>query len=485
MSTILSLVTKKLLIFLGGIIVFGIIVSLLLTGGNSKAKTLVVHPGEFLEQVSLSGKVVASENLDLSFERVGKVRSVMVEAGSEVGAGMVLVTLDDSELRAELGKAEAILESAKSDLIKAEGVPQDARENLIDKIKDSYTKADDAVRSKADQVFINPQTSSVELALVVSDAQLVNRVIHKRLEIESKIFPNWKTSLDILSSASNFETQVRETKNNLDSVRSFLDDLALIINNPNTLRRIIGGATEVVPDSWRADISTARTNVNVAASNVTAAKEKLNDAESDISSLRSKLNEAIANIDYYRAQLEKAVLRAPISGIVARQDARVGSVVGVNESIISLLSVNTLQIESYVPEKNIPFIKMGDGALVTLDAYGEDTTFEARVISIDPAETIRDGVSTYKIKLQFIKNDFRIKSGMTANVLVTTNKKSNVISVPQGIVITKGNERFVKVMEKDVVQERKIQVGSVSSLGQIEVISGLIDGDVVVLELSK
>ena len=123
---------------------------------------------------------------------------------------------------------------------------------------------------------------------------------------------------------------------------------------------------------------------------------------------------------------------------------------------------------------------MGDPANVTLDAYGPDVIFSSKVVSIDPAETIRDGVSTYKTILQFNDNDERVKPGMTANIVVTTEKKEDVVSVPQGAVISRDGKKYLKIQEGKNIFEREVQTGIVSSLGDIEIISGLSEGEVVV-----
>ena len=180
---------------------------------------------------------------------------------------------------------------------------------------------------------------------------------------------------------------------------------------------------------------------------------------------------------------------APFDGIITKMDAKVGEITSPNISLITMMGVGTFQIESYVPEVNISLIKLDDEAKTTLDAYGDATIFLAKVVSIDPAETIRDGVSTYKIKLQFENKDDRIKSGMTANVSITTFDKPNVIVVPGGVVFDKApssssgqaGKKFVQVKTNKKVSDREVVLGNVSSLGQVEIVSGLVSGDVVIL----
>ena len=74
---------------------------------------------------------------------------------------------------------------------------------------------------------------------------------------------------------------------------------------------------------------------------------------------------------------------------------------------------------------------------------------------------------------------------MTANILITTEKKPNIIAVPQGVIIQKGGKKFLKVMEHHALVERQVETGSSSLLGQVEIISGLHDGETVLLNLEK
>lgn len=182
-----------------------------------------------------------------------------------------------------------------------------------------------------------------------------------------------------------------------------------------------------------------------------------------------------------RNELEDYFIRAPFDGIITKVDAKIGEIAISNTPLVSMISAGVFQVESYVPEVNIAQIKLGEEASITLDAYGEGELFFAKIVSIDPAETIRDGVSTYKTKLQFLESDDRIKSGMTANALITTFNKPNVVVVPRGVVFDKNGKKFVQVKVGKKIIDTEVVLGSSSSLGQVEVISGLADGDVVIL----
>ncbi len=519
--------TKKSIIY-GVIIILGAgaTVFVFLKNADTKEEMLVIHPRDFVQQVSASGKVAATDSLDLSFEQGGRVINVRVKVGDKVIVGQPLVKQDTAQLNAQLAEMQAgvDLQKAKLAQLLAGASPEDiavvettaanteisvanseqtlenAKQNMADKLQDAYTKADDAVRSKADQMFSNPRSSSPQLSFSSSDSQDIER---GKLLIESTL-NSWVEKLQGISARSDFASATTLAKKNLDQARLFLDKLSLVANGltPNS------NLTQTTVDKWKTDIGTARTNVNTAVAGITSAEEKLKIEEADLKTAKGNLKKAQDELKFKKsparssdialneaqirqaeassqnivAELNKRQIRSPINGVVTIVNSKVGSIVAANEAAVSLISIDTLQIESYVPEKSIPLVKIGDQAVITLDAYGGDVPFMVKVVSIDPAETIRDGVSTYKVKLQFFDRDERLKSGMTANVLITTEKKSNTIVVPQGIIISKNGQKFVKVKEGNAIFDRKVETGGVSSLGQVEITSGLKDGDRVMLK---
>ena len=138
---------------------------------------------------------------------------------------------------------------------------------------------------------------------------------------------------------------------------------------------------------------------------------------------------------------------------------------------------------------DIAKIKLGDIAEVTLDAYA-DTDFTATVTFVDPAETYVEGIPTYRVKLQFDKQDERIKSGMTANIDILTNKLENVISIPQRAVITKDGMKLVRIANENnnekitTITETEVKTGIRSSDGKIEITEGINEGDIIVTKIN-
>ena len=163
-------------------------------------------------------------------------------------------------------------------------------------------------------------------------------------------------------------------------------------------------------------------------------------------------------------------------------DAKRGEIATVGTPLASVISYAAYEIEAFVPEADIAKIRSGSGASVTLDAYGGDVVFDAVVVTIDPAETVLDGVATYKTSLQFAVADPRVKSGMTANTDIEGERRDNVLFIPARAVSEKDSVKIVRILEGEDVREAVVETGIRGSNGDIEILSGLNEGDTILLK---
>jgi len=506
---------RRPLIIISILILVGVIGGFFVFSGSGelRTETAKVARRDITQEVAVTGRVKAATSVELAFEKAGRVSQAHVRVGDRVIPGTLLVSLDSSELLANLAEAKADVQVQESKLKElkrgtrveelevqrvkvqnAESALQDARQQVLDTLHTSYTKSDDAVRNKIDQVFSGPRNPAPQILFIATDFQLEYTVERKRITVESTL-TSWKTSLESLSLKSDLEGALETTKQDLGMIQSFLDDLALAINGAAPT----GSITNSTLNSWQSDVSTARTNVNTAVSNTSSVEESLQVAQSslalqqqnlffkeagtapeEIAAQQAKLEQSQASVGKIEAQLAKNVLRSPIFGVVTKQTAKVGELVASAIIIVSLISENDFEIEANVPEADIAKIQVGNTAEVTLDAYGRDVVFGVQVVSIDPAETIIEGVTTYKVILLFEKEDERIKSGMTTNINIVGASKQGVLAVPQRAVTRKGSDRFVRVVAGEEVREVKVETGLRGSDGFIEITEGLFEGDVVI-----
>ncbi len=501
----------------------GIIILIIATAGvtfvvlqwknrNGTQELIQVTRGTITQEVTVTGKTQPVQSADLAFEINGKITRIYVDVGSRVTDGQILIQLNQSELLAQLRQAaaELLAEQAKLDELKRGTRPEeiaikevevanakvsleDARRNLTDKIQDAYTKADDAVRNKTDQLFSGPRGPYPQLNFVIADGQLKAKVETGRKRAEETLIL-WKSSLDALTPAANLIIYSADAKRNLNEIKTFLDDLVLVINmlSSNTSLTI----TSI--DAYRLDNATARTNINAALNNLSQAEEKLSGSQSslalaenelalaksgstpeEIKTQEARAGQAQAKVELQQAILAKTTLRSPLAGVVTKQDGKLGQTVAINTPVVSVISENNLEIEANVPEIDIGNVQIGNPVRITIDAFPNEE-FNGKVAFIDPAETIVDGVVNFQVKVTFDREDTRFKSGLTSNLTIQTLEKPGVLLLPQFAILETEGETTVQKIIKEEIVEIPIKVGIRGRNGMAEVISGLSEGDQVV-----
>ena len=113
-----------------------------------------------------------------------------------------------------------------------------------------------------------------------------------------------------------------------------------------------------------------------------------------------------------------------------------------------------------IPEADIVKVAVGNKARLTLDAYDEDTIFEAIVTSIDPAASLREGIATYRTTLAFSEISDMIRIGMTTDMDIITSSREGVIVIPQRGIIYQDNKKYVRIWLPDnTVEEIEVETG--------------------------
>jgi len=452
-----------LIIILGGYFYFS-------GGKKTETEFVTVKKGAILQEVSVVGNVKPVKNVDLAFEKAGKISLVLVEVGDYVASGATLVGQNNTELYSQLEKANADLETQKAEFNKSEIVLDNYYSAVANILNDAYNKADDAVRKQIDSFFTDGESDTPKLNFTTTNSQAQTDSQNGRLTSRAEL-DNWKSELDKLNANSRDELNLALSKaeSHLKIIRDFLFDVMDALEKANNL-------SVSTLDSYKANVTTARTNINTASTNISDQKQSINLQNATIISEEASVKSYEASVGNIEAQIAKTVLYSPISGVVIKQDAKVGEIAAANSVLVSILS-SVYEVEAFIPEVDIAKIKIGDSAKATLDAYGKDVVFEAKVISINPAETMVEGVATYKTTLQLNSGDKPVKSGMTANLDILTAQKNDALIVPQRAVTSTDGDKFVDIGTTTV----KVITGLRGSDGNIEILEGLKEGDKIVI----
>ena len=451
--------------------------------GVSEA-TLTVTSGDFIRKVSVSGTAIAARDVDLGFAANGRIAGAYAKVGQKVSAGIVLSETENGDLVASLAQAKADLAALLSgtrpeEIAVATISVANAKSALVDAIRGAYTASDDAVHNKTDSFFTNPRTDP-KLSFIVSNVSLKSAVESERATVESAL-SEWAFLTKNLTSA-NAGDSAKQAQLYLTQVTALLADSNSALNQGIPDQTISASTLS----SYITTLATARTSVNSATSALTTAITVLDSALKNLAlkqagSTEDSIVAQRAVVANAQSALAKTYVVAPFLGIVTRMDAKVGEIVSPTASLISMQSDGIFQIETFVPEVTIAGVAVGNSATTTLDAYGPSVEFPARVIAVDPAETMKDGVPAYKTILAFLSADSRIRSGMTVNVIINIGTLIDSIVIPSGAIRREDGSSYVSIYSDGKTTSRAVVVGTSPALGQTEILSGLSDGDVILL----
>jgi RND family efflux transporter MFP subunit len=470
--------------------------------------TTTVGRGDVISALNESGNVLAENSVDLSFEEGGQIAAVNVREGDTVALGTVLARLDSSMLGTAVMQANAALAAAQAKLddltngtrpeqlqidqnavASAQAAVNAATASLDASNGSAYTTADDAIRNQTDNLFFNPQYNNPDFLIPMTDSQMKIDIEAKRVSLEA-LFGTWYTSTNATN--TDIITQSNITGANLRTVKSYLDEMAIAVNNA-TPNSSVPAATLA---GYHANVVAARNEVVQAIAGLTGSQNALSSAQSNLKVAQSELSlaeagattqeieaqkaavaQAQAAVSGAKVALDHATLVAPFLGTVRNLTAKIGQVVGAGTPVVSVTNDIGLKIEIFVPQSDVAAIKEGDAANVTLDAYGNKVIFPATVTTIDAAGTEVNGSLAYKVTLHFVKSDDRIKADMTANVNIVTAEHDNAIEIPNKLIITNNDQNFVMVQRGGELEKKAVTVGIAGDDGMTEILSGLSVGD--------
>ncbi|MFA6297267.1 MAG: efflux RND transporter periplasmic adaptor subunit [Candidatus Paceibacterota bacterium] len=464
---------------------------------------------DFSQEVSVTGSVAAADDVSLGFETGGKVAGIPVSVGSKVtkgttlayvGGGDLYATLlnRQSALQAEQARLASVVRGARpEELAIVQTTYDQSKNNIQNTISDAFIKSDNAVRNSADTLFTNPTSVNPEI-IYFSESNLPSE-FRKTLNTErlrvGEILSAWSVSILEAQTKGYNDTYLTSSKSNLTTIQNFFNDLTLAVNS---LRVGDNNLSQATIDTYKANISSGRTSISSAISSLNSAEltyrgasdqlalKKAGSSLEDLDAEQAAVRSAEANVLLAQAQLNNTIISAPFDGVVTKTNLKVGQLVSANTSVVSMISNANFQIESFIPEADIAKVKVGDVGTTTLDAYGDSVTFPVVVTAIDLSDTQVDGVATYKTTLQFVSSDDRVRSGMTANIDIVSDTRKGVLAVPQSAVVSKSGIKTVLVMDnKGKTSKRIVTTGNLDSKSNIEIKSGLVEGDTVVTNPPK
>lgn len=293
------------------------------------------------------------------------------------------------------------------------------------------------------EVKVSPDISGEVVNLLVEEGDKVTKgqVLAK---IYADIYASQKDQ--VTASVNQFQAQYENVKASLSGLKTSYENTKATYERYKKLL-----ADKIVS---RSEYEQTEQAYRAAESNYNSALQSIKSGEAQIQGVKAQLSRA-------EKDLARTTITAPMDGIVSSMSVKKGErVVGTAQmagtEMMRVADMKSIEVRVDVGENDITKVKIGDTALVEVDAYN-NRKFKGVVYKIaNPVSAATTTASTstevanYKVHIRLepssyedlIKENskFPFRPGMTASADIQTKSKANVISVPLNAVTTRDKE---------------------------------------------
>ncbi len=324
--------------------------------------------------VSVTGTIEALQ-VDVSAKIAGRIVERTVREGQPVERGLPVVGGGDEELAAEGRRAEAAVRTAEAQL---KDLQAGARREEIEEAEARAARA----RAQLDDLLAGSRQQEIEQArAAVRNATAVREWSERELARTRELYAR-----DLVA----FQE--------VDRARNAYDVAAA--NEASARERLAlleAGARKDEIDAARAELRAAQERVRLL---------RAGPRPDAVVAARGQVAEARAALALGQARLGEMRLRSPITGLVLRTNLEVGEMANPGVSILTLMDPQDMWLRAYVSETEVGRIRVGQQALITVDAF-PGRTFAGAISEIaSEAEFTPKNVQTKKERVNLV---FRVK----------------------------------------------------------------------------
>jgi membrane fusion protein (multidrug efflux system) len=237
---------------------------------------------------------------------------------------------------------------------------------------------------------------------------------------------------------------------------------------------------ELDTDEARANLAVASADFSESRSNFKRAEEldrTKSISQSELKQLQSAMEADQARVQAATARLADLTIRAPFDGRVGLRRISAGSLVSPGTIITTLDDLDTIKLDFSLPEVLMAKLKPGLEINATSIAY-PDTAFAGKVISID---TRVDPVTrSITIRARIPNAEGLLRPGMLMSV-VLIQEELDALVIPEQSLISEQSRQYVFVINQGRAEKRQVETGR-RRPGEVEIVDGLVEGEMIVVE---
>ena len=370
----------------------------------------------------------------------------------------------DAPITVTVGKSEARNVSA---VIQATGSLQaqessDVAPKVAGKVANVYVNVGDFIAAGGTIAKLD-DTDARQRVAVARAAVRQQEAAVRQAEARLGLGPNGKFNASIIP-------EVRAASSAYDQAQA---ELRQAQANEKRYRELIesGDVAMATYEQYRTARDTAQARANAARDQLDAAVNAARQNNQAIAGAQASLAASQTNVGIAEQAVADTVIRSPFAGYVSARPVAVGEFVSTSNPVATLLRTNPIKIVIQVPEADVPFVIIGKGVSLQVDAF-KDRRFAGYVSAVNPQV---DPASRAASVEALIDNSGNVlKAGMFATVRINREGGSTGIFVPRAAVLYDEGTQSYRVFEiqDNVAKLRVVQLGT-EEADSIQILNGL------------
>jgi RND family efflux transporter MFP subunit len=214
-----------------------------------------------------------------------------------------------------------------------------------------------------------------------------------------------------------------------------------------------------------------------------ATQKELDDISTEYEMAKAKVQALESKMQEIEDMLDYTLLTAPFDGYVVSKMASEGDIARPGQPILAFEQKDRMKIKVTVPESEISLFRLNDTVSVNITAAGYNTA-DGVVTNINQSGNIGSRQFSVEIMLPELAEDSGVKSGMFAEVGLTTDEDRAIV-VPQSAIVERGQLTGLYTLnDNSEIVLRWVRIGDTSD-DSVEILSGLSEGETFVTSVDQ
>jgi membrane fusion protein (multidrug efflux system) len=178
-----------------------------------------------------------------------------------------------------------------------------------------------------------------------------------------------------------------------------------------------------------------------------------------------------------QARLNDTSIRAPFAGVLGFREISRGAYIDAGTIITSLDDLSQIKVDFYLPERLFTKINI-DQKITAFNTAYDEKAFVGKIIAID--SRIDPKTRSMKVRAIIANPSGKLRPGMLLNISVLLQIEK-IFQLPESAIIPIEDKHYVFVVNEEKALRKRIEIGR-RHPGFVEISSGLIEGELVVVE---